>query len=269
VASLESLSPAARRLEVLAPLLRDPVRAVRIETARALAAVPATEWPPEERQAFAVALAEFRAAQMATADMPSAHFQLGVVAAALGQGEEAEREYRKAIEMDPWFLPARMNLAVLYNQMGRNVDAERALGEAIQRFPAAAEPQYSLALLLAEENRLPEAVHFLKQAAEREPGRPRIRYNLALALARLGRPAEAETELLKAHEADREDPDYLHALATFYVRHGRLREALAYAEQLAALLPNTPGPVELVRQIRSAMSMKGAEPPPAPARQPR
>ena len=267
VASLESLAPAARRLEVLAPLLRDPVRAVRIETARALAAVPAAEWPPEQRQAFAAALAEFRAAQMATADMPSSHFQLGVVAAALGQGEEAEREYRKAIEMDPWFLPARMNLAVLLNRTGRNVDAERALGEAIQRFPAAAEPQYSLGLLLAEENRLPEAVHFLKQAVEREPGRTRIRYNLALALARLERPAEAEAELLKAHEADRGDPDYLHALAAFYVRQRRLPEALAYAEQLAALLPNTPGPVELVQQIRNAMGIKGAEPPPAPARQ--
>jgi hypothetical protein len=37
--------------------------------------------------------------------------------------------------MDPWFLPAQVNLATLYNRMGRNRDAEHVLGVGHPAFP--------------------------------------------------------------------------------------------------------------------------------------
>ncbi|MBI5364927.1 MAG: tetratricopeptide repeat protein [Planctomycetes bacterium] len=43
-----------------------------------------------------------------------AHFELGVLKEDLGKQDEAIRHYRRAIEIDPAFLPALRNLALLY-----------------------------------------------------------------------------------------------------------------------------------------------------------
>ncbi len=55
--------PEGERLAAAAPLLKDPIRGVRIEAARALASVPADRFDAVERQAFDAALAEFKPAR--------------------------------------------------------------------------------------------------------------------------------------------------------------------------------------------------------------
>jgi predicted CXXCH cytochrome family protein len=253
VRGLDRLPPEAR-LESVAPLLEDPIRAVRSEAARVLASLPRDRFDATQRRAFEEALAEFEEAHWAQADLPSAHLNLAVVYASLDQLERAERSYRTAIGMDPAFLPARANLAHLYNGMGRNAEAERVLGEALERAPDQGELHYSLGLLLAEEQRLDAAAASLARAAELLPGRARVRYNLALALQHLGRRAEAEAALLDAHRIDARDPDVLQALAILYAQRGELEEARYWAEKLVALAPGAPGPLQLLRRIREEQS---------------
>ena len=93
---------------------------------------------------------EYREGLLAVADMPSTHLNLGVLETDLGRKDLAEQAYRKALSMDPYFIPARQNLATIYNQMGRNADAERELREGIRQAPEQGELHYSLGLLLAE-----------------------------------------------------------------------------------------------------------------------
>jgi len=52
------------------PLLRDPVRAVRMAAARGLSSLPADRFDPSIRPAFDAALAEYVAAQNLSLDMP-------------------------------------------------------------------------------------------------------------------------------------------------------------------------------------------------------
>ena len=198
VFALKGLDQAApqSRLEIAAPLLNDPVRAVRIEAARVLASVQAEQFSPAQRKAFESAQQEFIDAQMAQSDMPSAHLNLGVMYANLGQAERAEQSYLTALRLDPTFLPAHVNLANLYNQLGRNPEAEQVLRNAIEKAPKEGELYYSLGLLLAEENRLPEAEASLAKAAELLPRRANVRYNRGLALQQLGQRPEAEKQLL-------------------------------------------------------------------------
>jgi predicted CXXCH cytochrome family protein len=250
VGGLDRLAP-EQRLATLAPRLADPIRAVRIEAARVLASVPAEFLDPAQRRALAPAIAEFQAAQMAQADMPSAHLNLGVLHASQGQRGRAERAYRTALRMDPAFLPARANLAHLYNQMGRNEDGERVLREGIVHAPEEGELHYSLGLLLAEEERLDEAEESLGRAAELLPRRARVRYNHALALQHLGRNAEAEAALLATRVLDPRDPAIVHALAVLYMQQGKWNAALAQAETLVELAPEAPGAHQLLARIRA------------------
>jgi Flp pilus assembly protein TadD len=250
---LERLPPEPR-LTAGAPLLEDPVRAVRIEAARVLAGIPHDALEPDERHALDAGLREFRRAQLAQADMPSTHLNLGVVHVAQGRRARAERSYRTALHLDPGFLPARANLAHLYNQMGRNDESERVLREGIARTPEEGELYYSLGLLLAEENRLEEAASALGHASALLPGRPRVRLNRGLALQHLGHLDEAEAALGEALDLAPDDASIVHALAIFYAQQERWGESLPHARKLAALLPGGEEPAQLLARIEAALA---------------
>ena len=79
--ALENLEP-ARRVEPLAPLLDDPVRAVRMEAARLLAAVPRERLTDAQRTALDQGLMEYVAAERFNADRPESHLNLGLLYAA-------------------------------------------------------------------------------------------------------------------------------------------------------------------------------------------
>ena len=242
--------PPSRRAAVLAPLLEDAIRAVRVEAARGLAAVPRSVLTQAQRSAFDAARAELVDAQMAAADQPAAHLNLGVLAAAEDRPEDAEAAYRIAIRLDPFFLPARFNLATLLNRQGRNAEAETVLREGVDRAPDVGELRYSLGLLLAEEQRLDEAAESLGRAAALIPDRVRVAYNHGLALETLGRLAAAEAAFLEASRRDAEDPDVLLALARILLRQGELERAQDYARQLIAVDPGSPAAQRMANEIQ-------------------
>jgi predicted CXXCH cytochrome family protein len=244
------VTPPADRVAAAAALLQDPVRAVRVETARILAGVPADRFDAAQRKAFDAAAAEFVEAQMSMADMPASHLNLAVFYTGQGKRDLAEAEYLTALRMDPYFGPARANLVTLYNSMSRTADALRILREGITRTPNEGELYYSLGLLLAEEKRLADAADALGKAARLMPQRARVRYNLALALDRLSRDKEAEAALLQAFQIDPRDPDIVYATAAFYVQRKQWKRALPFAERLVEIVPNEPGPRQLVASIR-------------------
>jgi len=256
VAGLESMPP-VERLAAAGPSLSDSTRAVRIEAARVLAAVPTDRLDASQRKAFDAAAAEYVEAQMSMADMPSSHLNLAVFYGSQGRRDLAESEYLTALRMDPYFGPARANLVALYNSMSRNADALRVLREGIKRTPNEGELYYSLGLLLAEEKRLADAADALGMAARLMPQRARVRYNLALALDRLSRDKEAEAALLQAFQLDPRDPDIAYATAAFYVQRKQWERALPFAERLVVLAPNAPGPGQLVASIRRQLAATG------------
>jgi len=243
-------APAAQRLYALAPLLRDPVRAVRIAAARSLSSLPPGQIDAATRPAFDAALAEYIAAQNVSLDMPGAHLNLAVVYENTGRADLAERHYLGALKIDPDFTPARANLARFYNAASRNADAERVLKEGLQRVPGIGELQYSLGLLLAEEKRLPEAAAALGKAAQLMPERARVHYNLGLAQQQLGRREAAEASLLTAQRLDPRDAATAHALAILYAQNGQHAKALEWAERFLALAPADPDARQLVASLR-------------------
>jgi len=248
--SFDALS-AAQRSYALAPLLGDPVRAVRIAAARGLSSVPREQIDAARRPAFDAALSEFVAAQNVSLDMPGAQLNLAVVYQNTGRFDLAEQHYLQALKIDPDFTPARSNLAQLYGGAARRADAERVLKEGLQRQPAIGELQYSLGLVLAEDKRIEEAAAALAKAAKLLPERARVHYNLGLALQQLGRRQPAEAALLQAQRLDPRDPALCYALAIFYAQGGQLAQALPWAEKLLALDPANVEGRQLLAQLRA------------------
>jgi Flp pilus assembly protein TadD len=245
--------PYAERVALAAPLLEDAIRAVRVAAARVLAAAPVALLSARQQRSLVAALGEYERGLEAVTDMPSTHLNLAVLQEARGRDDEAVETYRKALLMDPYFLPARANLATLYNRTRRNADAERELREGIRRQPGEGELHYSLGLLLAEEERFEDAAGTLARAADLIPLRARVRYNLALVLSKLGREAEAERVLLEASRLDPLDPDILYAAAYHCAERGEWERALPLALKLAELRPGEESQ-GLLRRIRSGLA---------------
>jgi tetratricopeptide (TPR) repeat protein len=248
--ALEGIEPSAR-VEVLAPLLDDPVRAVRMEAARALAGTPRERLTDAQRTALDRGLAEYVAAEHFNADRPEAHLNLALLYAAQRRPAEAEAALRAALRVDPRFGPAAVNLADLYRATGREAEGERVLRGALDQDPRSAAAHHALGLLLVRQKRLPEAMPALAAAARLAPESARYGYVYAVGLDGTGRRREAIETLERVLERHPYDRDTLSALVAYAREQGGPRRALPYARRLAALEPTNPELRQLVRRLEA------------------
>jgi tetratricopeptide (TPR) repeat protein len=165
-------------LDLLTPLLFDPIRSVRIMAASRIADAPAAMLKPYQQEALAGALVEYEEAMAYSLDFSFGGFNLGNLYARLGEADKAEQFFIAAIEIDDLFVPARANYAILLNSLGRNEEAEVQLRAALAAEPAMYDLAYSLGLLLGEMGKYEEAEKYLAIAVEGMPGHPRAAYNL-------------------------------------------------------------------------------------------
>ncbi len=242
-----------RKYTLLVPLLKDPVLAVRSETARVLTEVPATLFAQKDLEYFEKALEEFKQRQDSVADRPESHLNLGIMYENIGENNKAETSYKTAIRLVNDFYPARFNLANLYNKMKRNKEAEQQFRDIIRLDPKNGDAHYSLGLLFAEMKRLDDAATAMEKAVGFMPERARVRYNYALVLRHLGRNADALSEMITAHQVDDRDPGIVNATAIFYIQEKDWENALHFAEKLVALVPDEPNSRQMLNQIQQAM----------------
>ena len=237
LAALQSLAnaPLATRLSLAAPLLSDPLRAVRIEAASLLAPVPAEQLNAAQSAAFDRAGAEYVASQRYNADRAEARVNLGTFYANRGEATKAEEEIKAAMNLDSHFIPAYVNLADMYRARGRDADGERILREGINVSPKSATLHHALGLVLVRLKRNDAALTELESAAVLEPGNARFVYVYAVALHSTGKPDLAIASLKKAFADHPNDRDILEALASFSSARGESTEAKKYADRLRTL----------------------------------
>jgi predicted CXXCH cytochrome family protein len=246
-----------RYVELVSPLLFDPVRAVRIEAAVRLADAPAQMLQPYQQAQRATALEEYERTMSYSLDFSFAGHNLGNLYSRLGDAARAERYYRTAVEIDDLFYPAKSNLAVLLNSQGRNDEAEVLLRELVEDYPEQYETMYSLGLLLAEMERVDEAVEFLGRASAGMPERARAHYNYGLALQAVGQVGAAEAALQRALDVEPENIDLLFALADHYARRGQLQRALTLADRMIALHPDNPIGRQVKEYVEGQLAGRG------------
>jgi predicted CXXCH cytochrome family protein len=239
------------RVRLAAPLLRDPVRVVRIDAARVLAPMPPDLLPAVDREAFDAALAEYRAAQVVNADRPEGHLNLAVLDAERGAPEAAEREYREAIRLAPALPSAYVNLADLYRAEGRDAEGEAVLRQGLEVAPRSGDLHHALGLVLVREQRLAEALDALARATQLDPEQARYAYVYAVALHGAGQTERALEVLRAVHRRHPGDRETLVALATMSRDRGDLRAAVAWARMLVAIAPEDAGAQRLLAELEA------------------
>ncbi len=235
--------------EALAPLLRDPIRAVRIEVAEVLAGVPANNFPGDFAAAFIRATDEYISAQQLNADRPEAHMNLGLLYARENHFDKAEAELKTALSLDPSFAPAAVNLADLYRGQNRDEEGERILQDAIRRSPNDASLEHALGLLMVRQKRSTQGLDLLAAAARIDPGNARYVYVYAVALNDAGRTGAAIETLERSIKAHPYNRDSLAALVTFLEQAGDRAKALTYAQRLDELEPENPEVRRMLKEL--------------------
>ncbi len=206
---------AGLRAEQLTPLLADPVRLVRMAAARSIAGEPEGRLLPDERGKFTSALEEWSAGQRYNADRPESLTNLGTLQFERGVPQEAIASYRAALDRDPTFVQAAVNMADVQRSVGDEASAERTLREAVASSPRTAAAHYALGLTLIREGRKAEALVELKEAHALEERNARFAYVYAVALHDSGDPAGAVALLRKALGSQPYDRDLQGALAAY------------------------------------------------------
>lgn len=233
---LESV-PMELRVRLAFKMLQDPIRAVRIEAARVLAAIPAGELPEEEQRLLKNGIQEYIDSQQAMAERPEAQANLGSLYGAQGEMEKAVSAFNTAIELNPVYVPAYINLADLYRSRGDEAKTDSVLRKALKTISKSSAVYHALGLSLVRQMRLDEALEALHQAAVLAPENSRYVYIYAVALNSTGDQVQAIAALQEAHLTHPNNVDILSALVTFNRDLDHQDAARHYAEKLRSISP--------------------------------
>ena len=237
------------KTKLIAPLLYDPVKAVRIEAASRLVGKPSEFLDAGQKELYQKVKKEFINSMEYSGDFSFGRFNLGNLYQELGDNDRAIENYKAATKIDNLFYPAKVNMAMLYNDKGEQDKAEEIFREVINEHPGLYEISYSLALLLAEKNNYEEAAKFMEKAAANMPDAARVHYNYGLLLQYLNRDNDAELEFKEALEIDPENLDFLYALFDFYFKRSKFLKAKDIAGTMARIAPELPAVKELLDMV--------------------
>lgn len=167
------------------------------------AVATSTQEPSGDRAVISIFrdVAAKRAAQRrdAPADESAEHwFQLGSEMESASP-LEARQAYLKALDADPNYADAHLNLGRLEHRAGDLAAAEARYRRAIQCDPEDATSHFNLGVLLEDRNCPQAAAEAYEQAIALEPDLADAHYNLGLLLEKLGHRADALRHLMAAH----------------------------------------------------------------------
>lgn len=164
------------------------------------------------------------------------HNARGIELADRGWLDEALKEFKKAIELDPNSAHAYDNLASVYVEKQQFREALDAYLVALRLEPDSATAHYNLACFLSA-HALDFAISEYQAAIEHEPGYPDAHLNLGLTYADAGRPEDAARELKTAIELDPADALPRHELAGLQMDEGDYRAAIGQLRDVTRLEP--------------------------------
>lgn len=247
--ALELAEPAVR-IQFAFPLLRDSIRAVRVEAARILAPISMEDASTEEANELSQAIEEYISTELTNADRPEAHLNLGLLYLGRGEVDQAEASFFQALKVDPKSIPARINLSDLYRIQNQDRRGETTLREALILAPESGEAHHALGLNLIRQQRHAEAIKFLDRATFLKPDDPRFSYVYAVALNSMGGPQAALLVLEQTHNRHPRNKNILVALTTIHRDEGSREWARMYATRLVAVAPQD----QMARQLLDELS---------------
>jgi tetratricopeptide (TPR) repeat protein len=165
--------------------------------------------------------------------LAAAHTSLAYAYENLWRWEESEKEFLRAIELDPDYPTARHWYSLLLRDTGRVDQAIAELKRAQQLDPLSRVIGQTLASVYITKGDVNAAIEEARRVIELDPGYARAHDQLGLGLLKQGKYEEAMAAFRKGFElAKRSDRRILSSLAFGYAVTGNRAEALALLSEL-------------------------------------
>jgi tetratricopeptide (TPR) repeat protein len=155
-----------------------------------------------------------------------------------GRLDEAIVEFRRAVEMDPSYVAALLNLGYAYERGGRIDEALGAYRKAIELEPGALFAHNNLGVLYDRKGLYDEAIAAFEKALRIDPSNVTVRQNLERARKSKGIIQEREAQIAEARkqvEARPKDPRAAHHLARVYASYDEKEQALQWLARAVEL----------------------------------
>jgi Flp pilus assembly protein TadD len=153
-------------------------------------------------------------------DSARAHTNLGITLMNQGELEEAIKEFKIALSIDPRYYVAGITLAKIMVEQDRFDEAERLYSELQEAFPDDAAPVLSSALIAMRKFDFVNAERLFRRALVLVKDAVLPKYLLAIVLLRLGRNREAISLLKASVRSEVRSPALYQALGVAYVMAG-------------------------------------------------
>ena len=221
------------RWPLLGNSLGDPVASVRFEAAIALSEV-ARALPPTAHATVASLFAEHRRFLDASADLAATQNALARFEDSLGRPEAARHAYRRALDIEPRFVPALVDYADFLRRAGNESETASLFRRALAVAPDSAVANAAFGLHLVRRGRHAEALTPLERAAKATDTSAYFVYTYGVAQHSLGQPDAALETLRGGIRRWPWNPDLLRALIA-YTDPGSF-EAQTYRRRLAEIV---------------------------------
>ncbi len=227
---------------------------IEVELANGVVAVDFLPWT--ERR--------YRSSKRISETRVRAHYQNNIGADALTRGapKEALTHFRRALDLDPSFNPARMNMAVAHRRNGQPAEAESLLLGVLAAEPNNAVAATNLATLYVDQNRQDEAERWLARREAFLNRNPFYHFRLGMRAFEEGEFLQARDHFKRAITRQRDEAVFFHQLAETQFRLGQARKARSSLRKALRLTDN-PDRRQLIEN-RLAERIRGAKSLPRP-----
>ena len=162
---------------------------------------------------------------------------LGVALHEDGRFDDAVARYRRALQIQPDYVPAFNNLGVTLRAQGKVDEAIRVYDDGLRVRDDYPDLHYNLANALLQVNRADEAAVHLRRAGDGDPESAGVHNNLGAALAERGHFQEATVEFGRALALEPQSALAHRNMGNALAALGRHAEALPHLTRAAALAP--------------------------------
>jgi len=242
--------PVQVRWQLLNPLIEDPVKVIRLEVASDLADA-LLQLTGKDAERLGKLIDEYRKSLDYNADTPAGQLSIGNLEARLGYSILAENAYLRALEIEPRFVPALINLSDFYRSSGRDPESRVLLLDALQVAPDSANTNHAYGLFLVRAGQREQALEYFETALRQEDATPRHAYVYAVALDSRGQTDQAMKVIDHASERWPNNFDLSFLQVSYMDKTGNTDGIHLYLSLLVSVAANAP-------QVRTWINKYGA-----------